>query len=222
MNFFNFEFVNNTIHIQEYPEADKVLKIPDDYNVKRLKDMLLHWYDLKEAKSCLEALDDENSDVVNKALVQNAIILFYKCFGNSEFRDNSLKKDKVLAGLPLGAKNVFDYYKVIRDKFIAHDESRYAQVISGIILETSKFFPFVDTVQMVGVVDIFKTEKQKQSLEVFYLLIIETIAWTERTIDQLRDMIAEIYQKQQLSYFKDFEPLTFNTPTEESMFKKRY
>lgn len=91
-----------------------------------------------EAKLCLEAFNNKNADIVNRALAQNAIVLFYKCFGKSEFRDNSLKKDKILVGFPPAAKEVFDYYKNIRDKFIAHDASRHSQAMVGIALDTKK------------------------------------------------------------------------------------
>ena len=62
MKFFRFEVINNTIHILDGPAADKILELPNDRIVKRLKDMLLHWNDLMEAKSCLEAFNEKNTD----------------------------------------------------------------------------------------------------------------------------------------------------------------
>ena len=222
MKSYRFEVINNTIHILDYPTADKVLELPNDRIVKRLKDMCLHWYDLMEAKSCLEAVNGTNAALVNRALAQNAIVLFYKCFGNSEFRDNSLKRDKILAGLPSSAKDVFDYYKNIRDKFIVHDESRHAQVITGIILETAKTPPFVDTVNTVAVKEMFTTESELQGLQSFYRLVTVAMSWTENAIDKLSDKIKETYQSKSLSFFDDFLPLRFSAPTKEEMFQKRY
>ena len=84
-----FEVRDNTIHVLNYPDADMILGLPDSQYVKRLKDMWLHWWDLNEAKQSLESMNSNNSDVVNRALAQNSIVVFYKCFGKSEFRDNS-------------------------------------------------------------------------------------------------------------------------------------
>ena len=222
MKFYEFEFINDTIHILDYPTADKVLELPNDHIVKRLKDMCLHWHDLTEAKLCLEAIDDTNSALVNRALAQNAIVVFYKCFGTSKFRNNSLNRDKILARLPSGAKDVFDYYKNIRDKFIVHDESRHAQVITGLILETAKTPPFVDTVNTVAVTEMFATENQLQGLRSFHHLVTVAILWTENTIDELSDEIKKTYQSKPLSFFDNFSPLKLNAPTEEELFQKRY
>ena len=64
MRSFRFEVINNTIHILDGPPADQVLELPDDRVVKRLKDMLLHWNDLMEAKLCLESFNSKNTDIV--------------------------------------------------------------------------------------------------------------------------------------------------------------
>ena len=222
MKFYRFEVINNTIHILDGPAADKILELPNDRIVKRLKDMLLHWNDLMEAKSCLEAFNEKNTDIVNKSLAQNAIVLFYKCFGKSDFRDNSLKKDTILAGFPPAAKDVFDYYKNIRDKFIAHDASRHAQALAGIILETEKTPPFVDEIHMLATTEMFKTKEEIEGLKSFYRLVTVSIKWTEDTIDKLCDKIKETYQTQPLSYFKDFATLQLRAPSEQEMFQKRY
>lgn len=222
MKFFKFKVINNTIHILDGPTGDKILELPDDHVVKRLKDMLLHWNDLMEAKSCLEAFNGKNTDIVNKALVQNAIILFYKCFGKSKFRDNSLKKDKILAGFPPAAKDVFDYYKIIRDKFIAHDESRYSQALVGIVLDEEKTPPFVDEIHMLASTEMFKTKEEIEGLQSFYRLVTVSLKWTEDTIDELCDKIKENYKIQPLSYFKDFAPFRLRAPSEREMFQKRY
>ena len=222
MRSFRFEVINNTIHILDGPPADQVLELPDDRVVKRLKDMLLHWNDLMEAKLCLESFNSKNADIVNRALAQNAIVLFYKCFGKSEFRDNSLKKDKILAGFPPAAKDVFNYYKNIRDKFIAHDASRHSQAMVGIALDTKKTPPFVDNIHMMATTEMFKTKEEIDGLQSFYRLVLVTLKWTEDTIDKLSDTINETYQTLPLAYFKDFAPLRLSAPSEQEMFKKRY
>lgn len=222
MRSFNFEVTNNAIHILEYPNADMVLELPNDRNSIRLMDMSLHWMDLMEAKNCLEAITADISDVVRTALAQNAIVLFYKCFGQNKFRNNSLKRDKILANFPPEAKAVFDYYKNLRDKFIVHDESRYAQVQIGMILESSKDYPFIDIVNGIFVTAKFKGESEVKGLQSFYQLVLAAITWTEKTIDDLSDLIKAEYRNKPLSAFRDFQPLHLQIPTNDEMFQKRY
>lgn len=120
------------------------------------------------------------------------------------------------------AQRQIKYYKNIRDKFIAHDASRHAQALAGIILETEKTPPFVDEIHMLATTEMFKTKEEIEGLKSFYRLVTVSIKWTEDTIDKLCDKIKETYQTQPLSYFKDFATLQLRAPSEQEMFQKRY
>jgi hypothetical protein len=222
INTLQFEIRDNTIHVLDYPDADMILKLPDDRYVKRLKDMWLHWWDLNEAKQSLEAMNSNNSDVVNRALAQNSIVVFYKCFGKSEFRDNSLKSKKILANYPPEAKQVFNFYKDLRDKFIVHDESRLSQVLAGVILQSNKECPFVDTLGMVAIAERFKSPQELEGLASFHRLITVAIEWVETEIDKLSDLLKKQYKEKEMSDFQGLEPLHLNVPTQDEMYKKRY
>ena len=199
-----------------------ILELPDDRCVKRLKDMWLHWWDLNEAKQSIESMNHNNSDVVNRALAQNSIVIFYKCFGKSKFRDNSLKRNKILANYPPEAKTVFDFYKDLRDKFIVHDESRLSQVFTGVILQSNKKHPFVDTLSTVAVAERFKTTEELEGLGSFYRLITVAIQWVEAEIDKLSDLLRDQYKEKGLPDFQGLEPLRLGVPTQDEMYKKRY
>lgn len=160
-------------------------------------------------------------EVDAKSLAQNAIITFYKCFGKNEFRYNSLRRDKILAGYPSEAKNVFDYYRDLRNKFIAHDESRFSQANAGVILETKKEAPFVDTFCTVAVAEKFKSVEERQGLSSLYQLILAAIQWVELKIDELRDLLEEKYKEKTISEFQELEPLKLNIPSQEEIYKKR-
>lgn len=214
--------MDGTIHVLDYPEADLILALPDDDLVKRLKDMWLHWWDLNEAKQFLESMNTNNSDIVNRALAQNSIVLFYKCFGKSEFRDNSLSRKKILAGYPPETKEVFDFYKALRDKFIVHDQSRYSQVLTGAVLESKKEYPFVDTLSMVAVAQKFKSKEDLDGLSSFYRLVLVALQWVETEIDKKSDLIREKYKKYKMCDFQAFKPLKLKAPTQDELYQKRY
>lgn len=222
MKSFRFEVSDGKIHILDYPNANKVLSLPDDCLTKQLKDMLLHWYDLMEAKNSLEAINSNYPDIINKALAQNAIVVFYKCFGTNKSRNNSLKKDKILAKYPPEAKAVFEYYKNLRDKFIVHDESRLAQVFTGVILQTDKTPPFVDIISTAAIAEKFKSEKEIEGLSSFYRLTLVALQWVENKIDELIDLIKKEYHLKALTEFEGFETLSLRVPNNEDIFKRRY
>lgn len=222
MKSFRFEVSDGKIHILDYPNANKVLSLPDDCLTKQLKDMLLHWYDLMEAKNSLEAINSNYPDIINKALAQNAIVVFYKCFGTNKSRNNSLKKDKILANYPPEAKAVFEYYKNLRDKFIVHDESRLAQVFTGVILQTDKIPPFVDIVSTAAIAEKFKSEKEIEGLSSFYRLTLVALQWVENKIDELSDLIKKEYYLKDLTEFEGLETLSLSVPNNEDVFKRRY
>lgn len=217
-----FEIRDNAIYVPNYPDADMILELPDDQYVKRLKDMWLHLGDLNEAKQSLESMNPNYSDVVNRALAQNSIVIFYKCFGKSEFRDNSLRRNKVLSNYPPEAKAVFDFYKDLRDKFIVHDESRLSQVNTGVILQSNKKHPFVDTLSAISVAERFLPPQELEGLRSFDRLITVTIQWVEAEIDKLSDLLRDQYKDKELPDFQGLAPLRVNVPTQDEMHKKRY
>ena len=107
----------------------------------------------------------------------------------------------------------------MRNKFIAHDESRYSQVLTGVILDSSKEFPFVDIVNSVTVADKFNSEYDWAGLSSLYRLILASIKWVEDKIDKLTGIISSEYSSMRMAEFKGFKPLTYTDP--EDMFNLR-
>lgn len=198
-----------------------VLSLPNDKYTKQLRDMCLHWFDLMDAKATLEAMKRSNPAEINRSLGRDAIVTFYKCFGKNKSRSYSLSRDKVLSGYPADAKKVFDYYHNLRNKFIAHDESRYSQVFTGVILDSSKDPPFVDIVNSVTVADKFNSEYDWKGLSSLYRLILASIKWVENKIDELIHIISNEYSNKRMVEFKDFKPLTYTVPRNEDVFSSR-
>lgn len=222
MKSFHLEPVGGRIRVCEYPNADHILILPDDPLVKQHKDMTLHMMDLLDAKACLELLAINNPDAVNRALVQNAIIVFYKCFGHNEFRNHSLSCDKVLAAYPAEAKEAFDFYKTLRNKFVVHDGSRYANATTGVILDSSKERPMLDVVTAAWVADNYTSENGLAAMETFYNLAVAAIAWVEAKIDELGVLLKKQYGDKPMSDFDGLPPLQVEVPTQDELFKKRY
>ena len=205
----------------DFPDRDIILELPDSELIRQLKDALLHWWDLTEAKQYLGAYSSDNNDIVNKALVQSAIVSYYKCFGNSKFRHYPLMRDKVLAGYPPEAKGVFDYYHTLRNKFIVHDESRNAQVITAAILDPEQEFPLVETLATVVNTE-YSRGSNLDGLNSLLHLVLVTIEWVEKKIDTLCDAIKEEHKNMKMQDYQGFKPPVLTIPTNDNMFEKRY
>lgn len=179
-------------------------------------------WDLNDARQYLESYRSDNTDIVNKALVQSAIVSYYKCFGNSKFKHYPLKRDKVLAGYPSEAKEVFDYYYTLRNKYIVHDASRNAQVLTAVILDPEQEFPFVETVSTVVNNDYHSGENNLKGLNSLLHLVLVTIEWVEKRIDMLCDEIKEEYKDKKLQDYQGLKPPMLTIPNRDNMFEKRY
>ena len=218
-----FEATGDGIHILDYPNpnVDTLLVLPNDRLVKQLKDLWLHWWDLMEVQQCLESINPKNTDVINRALAQNAIITFYKCFGTNKSRDNSLDRKKILAGYPPEAKDVFEYYRNLRHKFIAHDESRLSQSLVAAVLASTKEYPFDDIICSVSVAEMFAGKENQEGLKSFYRLTLVALQWVEKKTDELSDLLKEQYKDKRMSDFQGLEPLRLSVPTKDQMYEKR-
>ena len=211
-----FECVDYKLHILDYPTADKVLELPDTPTSKQLKDMVLHQFDLNNSVNFMQSIPN-NSDIVRIGLVNSAIVSYYKCFGSNKSRHNRLRKKKVLCGLPKDAGDVFDYYKSIRDRFIAHDNSRYTQVYAGVIIESTKLNPFVDTLANAFVADIARVDE----LQSFFNLISVTVDWVDKEIDKLMELLKNEYSSYSIQDFQCFNEIIYSTPSSDELNSSR-
>lgn len=123
-------------NIKGFPDAAKVVKIAGG-EAARLSDLALHRADLDFADGCLEAIneiaDHASAQLLRQALWRSAIIHFVKCFGHSSSR-RRLSYDNIYRGEPPVARELFNFFKALRDKHVAHDENAMAQCLSGAII----------------------------------------------------------------------------------------
>lgn len=183
--------------------------------------MTLHLMDLHDAEQYLQAYHPDNGNVVNRALVNGAIVAYYKCFGCSECRPFPLLRDKVLADKPPEAKALFDYYKNLRDKYIAHDGSRCSLSVTGAILDPEKEYPLVDVVSSVLLTDHANGETAEQGLVMLLRLVTVTIDWVEKKIDGLCLAIKKLYGTKTMSDFQNCNPIEIRIPNNEQLFERR-
>ncbi|MEW8291511.1 MAG: hypothetical protein AB2672_13365 [Candidatus Thiodiazotropha endolucinida] len=109
------------------------------YKSKCSKEYAIHsliLYDLEFTRECLLELikiieDEKDHNLISEALFNAALIRLYSCFDGNK----ALSKD-VIELLPLGAREVYTFFKNYRDKHISHKVNPVDQMKPGIILSS--------------------------------------------------------------------------------------
>ncbi|MCL1786942.1 MAG: hypothetical protein FWG38_03055 [Defluviitaleaceae bacterium] len=206
----DFRMIDGNLHITDYPTADKILELPDDHMTKRLKDMTLHMVDLIDAKNFILAYDKSNVNTINQSLLQRAIINYYKCFGSSNGRHNALNKSQIFKGFSADAKNCFAFFQLLRNKFVAHDDSRYAEAKVGVVINSKTHPPFIDVVSLSLVAHIATPEY----FQPLFNLVVATLEWVEKEIDRIKQSLISDYKKLGIESFETFNAIQYVPPTD--------
>lgn len=109
------------------------------YKSKCSKEYAIHSLilcDLEFTRECLLELikiieDEKDHNLISEALFNAALIRLYSCFDGNK----ALSKD-VIELLPLGAREVYTFFKNYRDKHISHKVNPVDQMKPGIILSS--------------------------------------------------------------------------------------
>ena len=120
-------------HIEGFPDASKVIKVHGP-KAQRIADFALHRSDLLIALESLEGINSIAPEMrsVRQSLWRSAIVHCIKCFTDSKSR-SGLDPKKVFKGHSV-ALEVYEYFRALRNKHVAHDENSYLQCIPGAVL----------------------------------------------------------------------------------------
>jgi hypothetical protein len=123
-----FTHRENTFHLEDFPDAVKVIKTTGRQSRR------LHKNDLDFAFECLETINrtPREPQILHDVLRQSAIVSFIKCFGGSKARFSL--DHKVIYKHHAGAAEVYKLFYSLRNKNIVHDENSYTQSLPGAVL----------------------------------------------------------------------------------------
>ncbi len=133
MEYFEIDLTDSGFHISGFPDATKVIKL-SGHKAQQLSELASHRNDLQIALASLEAINDVAPDnfLVRQGLWRSAVEHCMKCFSDSEARSR-LNPKKVFKE-DSNALKVYEYFRYLRNKHIAHDENAYTQCIPGAVL----------------------------------------------------------------------------------------
>lgn len=197
-----FEIEDGKIILKGYPEGCEVRQVPFDKRYCRLYSLLLTRYDLNKGKSNLQSLG-ENEDV-NEAILKATIIDFVKCFTSNGQRIQ-LDKNKVYKS-ENGADEAYDFYKRLRDKFIAHDESAYATSLVGIVIDPKN----KNVVEAIGAGVVIKLDEGY--VQTLFNLIEHALKYVEAEIDFEFKRIVEDYRVKDWEEIENLPSLIYEAP----------
>ncbi|GEM_PF-757830 len=184
----NIEHQEGTgLRLTDFPDALKAVALRGK-KAQELADMTLHRHDLITAQDCLVALKNaEDRSLEQKVFWRLAVISFLKCFGKNNARATQLFKEEVLKGDLMG-QEVFEFFKDLRDKNIAHDDNPLMQCLPGAVINKPGA-PF-KIAKIIGVS--FSAEMNtSENIQNLELLITKTRMYVESRFDVLCSELTE-------------------------------
>jgi hypothetical protein len=175
-----FDGTNFIVH--DFEDAARLVRL-DGNMAKRLGDLYLHCHDLTFARRCLESIDLVDPPLAKEALWRSAIVHWGKCFGSDSRFQLSIKMYE--AGIQ---RDVFEYFKALRNKHIVHDDNAYHQAIPvGVIAAPGG----INNVEEVICLDIRGDTLGPENFGNLRLLITTALDWTTKEIDKQANVLKE-------------------------------
>ncbi|WP_328857435.1 hypothetical protein OG579_20385 [Williamsia herbipolensis] len=175
--------------INGYPDGVYVAAIPEKH-AKKLGHLALHHQDLIFASECLDRLnrieDLPEVWIVRQSLFSSAVISFYKCFGYSKRRSSLQRDDIYKEDLQ---KEIFEYYKDLRDKKITHDENDWTQSCAMAVVNRAGVTPTVPAVHSVWMGADMITEGAWNNMS---SLTRDALAWVTEQYDSESDRVRDL------------------------------
>lgn len=176
----SFSLQGTSIHIEDFPDAEKLIKLSGEQG-KKLADLALHDADLNFGLECLNEINSTapKSNISRQALWRSAIIHFAKCFAQGVRA--KLKGEIIFKNDPIG-QDVFDYFIDLRNKNIAHDVNPFTQSLPAAILNKPDKLNKIEKIACLSLIADTLTTNNYNNL---YLLITKSKEWVNHEFDTL-------------------------------------
>jgi hypothetical protein len=204
-------------HIEGFPDAAKAIRL-DGAKAKRLADLALHRSDLDFAMRCLEGINQvpPEPSVLREGLWRSSVVHLMKCFGSHQARF-SLDVNKVLKNDSAG-KDVFKFFRDLRNMHFVHDGNLYAQCIPGAILNKEGLDYKIAKITCMS----FHGQTLEQgAFGNMHLLITRSMEWVVQQFDELCNVLTAELEALPYSDLLKRDSMTYSTPKAEEIDKPR-
>jgi hypothetical protein len=218
MEYFEISQKESGLHIEGFPDAEKVICIGGP-QAKRLSDLALHKADLDFAEKCLDEINQIpiESNIIREALWRSAIVHFLKCFGDSAARFH-LSAEKIFKIDAPEALVAFNYFRDLRNKHLVHDENSYAQSVPGAILNKGNKDYKIEKIVCFAAIAVTLAQENYSNLK---LLIQKSRTWVVDQFDTVCEKITVELEKESYENLFSKELLNYRVPRIDEINRKR-
>jgi hypothetical protein len=207
----------SSFHVEGFPDAIKLLKIPGAKS-RCLADLSLHKNDLLFALECLESINrtPPEPQLLREVLWEAAIVHFIKCFGDNASRfslkANLIYKDVNEALAP------YDFFLHLRNKNIVHDENSYTQSLPAAVLNTNgsarKIAKIICLTVDAGTLD-------QGSYNNLHLLLNHALTWVTIKFDELCNIVTSELEAKCYDELAAMESVAYTVPSANDVHSNR-
>ena len=217
MEHFEIDRTDSGFHISGFPDATKVKKL-FGHKAQRLSELASHRNDLQIALASLEGINDVAPDnsLLRQGLWRSAVEHWMKCFSDSAARSR-LDPKKVFKG-DSEALEVYEYFRSLRNKHIAHDENAYIQCIPGAVLNRPNAEYKIAKILCFNAVAETLDQGNYSNL---HKLVTETLSHIDARFDSLCGNLAAELEARPYGELAAMDELTYSKPELEDIGKSR-
>ena len=217
MERFEIDGTDSGFHIMGFPDAAKVLKL-FGHKAQQISELASHRNDLLIALASLEGINDvaPESSLVRQGLWRSAVEHCMKCFSDSKARSR-LDPKKVFKG-DSEALEVCEYFRSLRNKHIAHDESAYVQFIPGAVLNRPSAKYKIAKIVCFGAVAETLDQGNYGNL---HKMITETLSHIDARFESLCGNLTTELEARSYGELAAMEEMTYSKPELEDIGKSR-
>lgn len=139
---FRYQYILNEetrkIYITGFPFETRYVEVPREKRFERLYSYNLIKIDLLKAISYLDISLQTIDMTIKEGMFRIALILYIKCFNNSGAGRSQLAVNKVYKDTKGEPIECYKKLKIIRDKYIAHDEIDFLNAKLGMVLNENE------------------------------------------------------------------------------------
>lgn len=189
-------------------ENNRIVNIPGP-EAEELSHLSLHYADLEFAKKALVELEflPPTLSTHIEALWRVSVFQYIKCFGNNTSRF-SLDSKTVYKGIPK-ARNAFDYFYNLRNKYFAHDGNNFATGIPCVVLgENGKENSIVDIIT----ISAFAGTNEQANRTNLMMLIDIAMEWVKSSFNNQLNYLRRKLENLSPEELREFADATYTVP----------
>ena len=217
MEHLEIDRTDSGFHSSGFLDANRVIKL-SGHKARRLSELASHRNDLQIALASLEGINvvPPDNSLLRQSLWRSAIQHWVKCFSDSSARSR-LDEKKVFKGNSV-ALELYDYFKKLRNKHIAHDENPYMQCIPGAALNRPDAKNKIAGIQcLIGVAETL----DQGNCNNLQKMVLDTLSHIAARFNSLCDDLAVELEARPYEELAAMDDVTYSKPELEDIGKSR-